>query len=69
MRPMDNKTGLLPIADLTEIQRGKMKIIMFGGFRKKAQGKAAPELPTEVVGETDHDGANVRGTILTSNVS
>ena len=69
MRPMDNKTGLLPIADLTEIQRGKMMRKMFGFFRKKRQEKVPPEPLTEVVRETDHDGANVRDTILTSNAS
>ena len=42
---------------------------MFGFLRKKAQEKMTPEPPTEVVRETDHDRANVRDAILTSNVS
>ena len=40
---------------------------MFGLLRKKRKEKPAPEPPTEVVRETDHDGANVRDAILTSN--
>ena len=66
---MDNKTGLLPIVALTEIQCGRMRMKMFGFLRKKTQEKAASEPPIEVVRETDHNGANVRDTILTSNVS
>ena len=42
---------------------------MFGFLRKKTQEKVVPESPAEVVRETGHDGANVRDTILTSNVS
>ena len=42
---------------------------MFGFLRKKTQEKVAPEQSTEVVRKTDHDGVNVRDTILTSNVS
>lgn len=66
---MDNKTGLLPIDDLTEIQQGKMRMKMFGFLRKKTQAKVAPEPSTEVVRETDYNGANVHDAILTSNVS
>lgn len=40
---------------------------MFGFLRKKRKEKPAPEPPTEVVRETDHNGANLCGTILTSN--
>ena len=42
---------------------------LFSFLRKKRSDQTAPEHPTEVVRETDHDGANVRDTILTSNVS
>lgn len=41
---------------------------MFGFLRKKKQKEQALESPTEVVRETDHDEANVRDAILTSNV-
>ena len=41
---------------------------MFGFIRKKRKEKSAPEPPIEVIRETDHDGPNVRGQTLTSNV-
>ena len=41
----------------------------FSFLRKKRPEQTAPEPPTEVVRETDHDGANVRDAILTSNAS
>ncbi len=65
---MDNKTGLLPITDIAEIQRWRMRI-MFGFIRKKKQEKSATELASEVVRAANHDEANVRDAILTSNVS
>ena len=40
---------------------------MFGFLRKKKQEKPAPKSPTEAVLGTDHDEANVRDAILTSN--
>ena len=40
---------------------------MFGFLRKKRKDKPVPEPLTEVVRETDYDGANVRDAILTSN--
>ena len=40
---------------------------MFGFMRKKRQEQPAPKPPTEVVGENDYNGANVRDTISTSN--
>ena len=42
---------------------------MFGFLRKKTQEKAVPEPLTEVVRETDYDGANVCDAILASNAS
>ena len=66
---MDNKTGILPIADLTEIQRGTMRMKMLGFLRKKTQKKVAPDLSVSTVREADHDGANVRDAILASNAS
>ena len=66
---MDNKDGLLPIADLIEIQRGKTRMKMFGFLRQKRPELPAPEPPAEVVRETDHDGANVSDAILASNAS
>jgi len=42
---------------------------MFGFLRKKRPKQADPEPPSEVILETDHDGANVRDAILASNAS
>ncbi len=42
---------------------------MFGFICKKRAGKPALKSLTEDIWETDHDGANVRDTILASNVS
>ena len=40
---------------------------LFGFLRKKRMEQTAPRPPTVVVREIDHDGANVRDAILTSN--
>ncbi len=42
---------------------------LFSFLRKKRPEQAAPGPPTEVVRESDHDGANVRDAILASNAS
>ena len=42
---------------------------LFGFLRKKRMEQTAPRPPTVVVREIDHDGANVRDAILTSNAS
>jgi len=42
---------------------------MFGFKRRKKAETAAKAPPISPVRETNHDGANVRDTILTSNVS
>ena len=42
---------------------------MFEFMRKKKQAKAARDPPIGIVRETDHDEANVRDAILTSNAS
>ena len=43
------------------------KMIEF--FRRKRKKSPAPDLSVSTVREADHNGANVRDTILTSNVS